>query len=394
MPDMRHRKITEHKVRALKPKDRRYTITEDGLTVEVHPSGRRAFYAKYREHGRQHKERLGEYPQISVKDAREAVLELRHRLTVQQSPVRQSNVTLEDYLTGDFRTWAEAARKDGEATVKRLRHHFITRNPSLGSTRLKNLTTQQLENWKVELQKTHKPSTVKRTLGDIIRALNLAVEWGHLRRNPAEGIKAPVVDTDAAKLYLDDAEFKRLTEAVEKWESLSYMAPKKVRRFYPLWFVIFVKIALNTGGRKGEILKLKWKDVDEQNRMITFAGISTKNARTRRIPISDKLLEHLKAYNHERLGYDPETDEDVLLDGDTNVFPVKSIKKPWARLQDMAMLHHVTPHTLRHHVASKLVLQGVALSTVRDLLGHKSIQVTSRYLSVRTEDKMEALNLL
>ena len=73
---------------------------------------------------------------------------------------------------------------------------------------------------------------------------------------------------------------------------------------------------------------------------------------------------------------------------------LQSIRKPWGHLQQMANLHHITPHHLRHHVASTMVLQGAALSTVRDILGHRDIKVTARYLSVRTKDKMEALNLL
>src|SRR5688572_3035283 len=111
---MKHRKITEHAVRALKPQATRFTINEDGLTVEVHPSGKRAFYAKYREHGKQHKEYLGEYSdQFTVKHARDKVLEIRHRLTVEQSPVKQSNMTLKEFLEGDFKLWVDSARRDG-----------------------------------------------------------------------------------------------------------------------------------------------------------------------------------------------------------------------------------------------------------------------------------------
>jgi integrase len=148
------------------------------------------------------------------------------------------------------------------------------------------------------------------------------------------------------------------------------------------WFVIWLHLALNTGARKGEILGLTWDDIDVENREITFRGIETKNRQTRRVPISDPLLEMLEKHHED-------ADE-----RDGPVFPVRSHRKPWAKLQQMAKLPHVTPHTLRHHVASTMVLRGVALTIVRDLLGHKNISVTSRYLKVRTEDKMKALNLL
>jgi integrase len=389
---MRDRKITEHAVRAMKPAEARYTVTEDGLTVEVHPSGKRAFYCKYREHGRQQKEYLGEYhdQNFTVKDAREKVLAIRHRLTIEQAPVKQSSLTLKEFIEGPFKQWATDARRDGAATMQRVKHHFVTSNPQLASTKLKELSRQQLDLWILATAKTHKAASVRRTFGDLRRVLNLAVEWGHLRRSPAVGVRPPAVDDAAQKLYLDDDEFGRLSKAIERWTFLSLFGTPMERHLHPSWFPVFVRLALNTGGRKGEILKLRWTDVDQANREITFKGVSTKNAKTRRVPISDALLETLKRFYSETR----EDDAEETFTADAPVFPVDSIRKPWAKLQSMAKISHVTPHTLRHHVASQLVLRGAALSVVRDLLGHQNIAVTSRYLSVRTSDKLEALNLL
>lgn len=54
----------------------------------------------------------------------------------------------------------------------------------------------------------------------------------------------------------------------------------------------------------------------------------------------------------------------------------------------------ITPHHLRHHFASTLVLRGVPLNVVQRLLGHRDLATTQIYLSVRTEDAFEAVNLL
>ena len=75
------------------------------------------------------------------------------------------------------------------------------------------------------------------------------------------------------------------------------------------------------------------------------------------------------------------------------MFPVSNFKKPWARLMLESKLD-ITPHHLRHHFASSLVLRGVALSVVQKLMGHSDIRTTQIYLSVRTEDAFEAVNLL
>ena len=218
---------------------------------------------------------------------------------------------------------------------------------------------------------------------DLRRVFNLACSWGYLRESPAAGVKLPTVDTHATRLYLDEIEFTALKTAIDRWEFLSYFGTPRERLYHPLWFVIWLKIVLNTGARRGESLKLRWQDIDTTGKVITFTGAHTKNARTRSIPISDSLAADLTSYA---------PDEDT--DPTSPLFPVCSVKKPWRRLQAMSGLSHITPHLLRHHVASTMVLKGAPLSVVRDLLGHHSIEVTSRYLSVRQQDKLTALNLL
>ena len=381
------RKITEHLVRGLKPRDRRYTLADDGLQVEVHPSGSVVFYFKFREAGRQTREKLGPYhpDTYTLRMARERVRELQAKLA-NDDQVHQSGMTLAEYLESNFKSYIEDARVDATGTMRRLRAHFIARNPSIGNTRLKNLTTEQIERWKVSAARKLKPATVNRILGDLRRALAVAVDFGYLRKSPADGIKQLHVDVESTKLYMSPDEFTKFTKAVERWEYLHYFGTKREQHDHSLWFALFVRIAINTGARKGEVLSLKWDDVDQINRVITFHGVNTKNRRTRRLPVNDDLLKRLKEYNSER---DLDTEQ-----GDDDVFPVRDIKKPFQRFATMAGLSHLTPHLLRHHVASTLVLRGAALSVVRDLLGHSSLEVTSRYLSVRTQDKLDALNLL
>ncbi|MEM7281074.1 MAG: site-specific integrase [Pseudomonadota bacterium] len=388
------RRLIEHKVRALKPKPKRYAIAEDGLTLEVHPSGKKSWHARYRQGRVQHKETLGTYPDVSVKEARAKVLEIQHRLKVEQQTVKQSRLLLKDYIDGKFKTWCESARQDSYGTLKRLKHHFVTSNPTIGNTMLKDLTTHQIETWKVQSLKKLKPSTVKRGLGDLRRVLNLAVEWGDLRVNPATKVQSPTVDNESTKLMLDDDEWSRLEAAIERWEYLSHFGTSKEKQLHPLWFPMYLRIMLNTGGRRNEVLELRWGDVDQKNRMITFPGIRTKNSKTRRIPISDDLVDDLQRYNSERVTGSTNEGQEVLAKKGERIFPVDSIRKPWARLKDMAKLPHISPHILRHHVASTLIREGASLAAVRDLLGHKDISVTTRYLSVLTEDKLKAVNLL
>lgn len=369
------KRITEHRVRNLKPRAKRYSLSEDGLLVEVFPSGLVSLYAKYSQAGVQVKTKIGDHPQTSIREARERVRELQLEATHRSAP-KSATISFQEFTDGDFSEWVLSHRRTGRAALERARHQFY---PSFGNVRLKDITSQEIERYVARAARHHAPATIKSNLSLLKRIFNLAVQWGYLRVNPAAGVKSPTVDSEGTKLYLSGTEFARLKTAIDRWEYLSYFGTGMERRLHPQWFVVWIKVVLNTGARRGESLKLRWADIDTEERTIKFTGAHTKNARTRIIPISDSLTEALRSYA-------PDTE-------DGNVFPVSSVKKPWERLMVLSGLD-ITPHTLRHHVASTLVLRGAPLSVVRDLLGHHDISVTTRYLSVRQEDKLEALNLL
>jgi integrase len=379
------KKVTEHWLRTVKPAEKARTVADDGLQVEIQPTGRVVFYHKFREGGRQTRERLGEYnPEgFNLKAARARVRELQAKL-VADEPVAQSSMTLAEFIDGPFKVWVSGARVAADETLARLTDHFVTKNPAIGATRLKNLQHGQIELWKTSTLQRLKPASVNRALGDLKKVLQIAVDFGHIRRSPAAGVKMARVDEERTKLLMSDDEFKRFTKAVESWNALSYFGSPTERHQHPVWFVIFLRLAINTGGRKGELLKLRWDDIDQEERMITFHGVNPKTRRTRRVPISDQLLTHLQTFNAER-----RDDEE-----DQKLFPVADLRKPWERFVALAKLPELTPHDLRHHVASTLVLRGVALSVVMKILGHTNLHTTQRYLSVRTNDAMDALNLL
>lgn len=139
-----------------------------------------------------------------------------------------------------------------------------------------------------------------------------------------------------------------------------------------------VQVAINTGMRQGEILKLRLSDIDHKQKLITVRAETEKSGRSREIPISDKLLDQLSYW----IGWKYEGGAT----GSDRVFPFVEIKKAWTTMRKRADLEHVEFHTLRHHFGSMLVLRGVALSTVMRLMGHTNLKTTQRYLSVRKED--------
>lgn len=140
-------------------------------------------------------------------------------------------------------------------------------------------------------------------------------------------------------------------------------------------------LALNTGMRRGELTSITWSDVNFHTKTVTIRAGYAKSAKARHIPLNSEALEVLKVYRKQS---DPEG----------RLFNVVSVKKSWNALATAAGLSTFRFHDLRHTFASKLVMAGVDLNTVRELLGHADIRMTLRYAHLAPEHKAAAVEKL
>ncbi len=133
-----------------------------------------------------------------------------------------------------------------------------------------------------------------------------------------------------------------------------------------------VLLAINTGLRRGELLGLTWEAVNLDAQLLTVAAGTAKSRKARHIPLNAEALAVLKAWKKQGKGAGL-------------VFPAPEggqmghINTSWERLVAAAELVDFRFHDLRHDFASKLVMAGVDLNTVRELLGHADLKMTLRY---------------
>ena len=197
-------------------------------------------------------------------------------------------------------------------------------------------------------------ATIKHQLVIIRRLYNLARKWNlYDGKNPIDSVSMPKVDNQQTE-FLTDEELTRLLDTLETWPFKDTVA--------------FIKFALFTGLRRGELFKLQWDDVDFERGIITLRD--PKSGKTENIPVSMKALDVLKA----------------LEVTSSFVFPGKNGKQrtdfngPWQRIRKAADLPDgFRFHGLRHHFASTLVSAGVDLLVVQKLLTHKDAKTTQRY---------------
>jgi len=252
------------------------------------------------------------------------------------------------------------------------RYRIATIIKFFGKHRLSDLTAEHAERFKLDRSKVASPATVNRELGNFKHIIRMGIAWKYLQANSFASVRFLRVSGRPERVLGEDEEVKPLA------------ACDKVRSPHLRPIVI---LALNTGMRKGEILSLKWPQVDFVKRAIFVIEAKTENGR-RYIPMNDTVQALLTSFARKR--------------GTRFVFP--SPRKPGQRMLDhkvgfatavrLAGIPHIRFHDLRHTFATRLVRAGTDLVTVQKLLGHARITMTARYAHSLMDDGMAAVKRL
>jgi len=266
--------------------------------------------------------------------------------------------------------------------------HIIVRHlvPALGGIQLAKLTPARLQRYysdKLESGRLNgkgglSPRTVRHHHVTLHDALQSAVKWGLLGRNPADAVDAPKFERSEMNT-LDD-------EGVR-----NFLAAASGTPWYPM-----VYLALFTGLRRSEVLALRWGDVDlDLSRVYVNRAVhrlrtgeiifrTTKSAKSRRVvalPPSAALMlrEHRESGQRRRELVDGSTVDDqqlVFARIDGSPIPPDSFSQAWRRLARRNGFHGVRLHDARHTHATLLLKQDVHPKIVQERLGHSTIATT------------------
>lgn len=238
-----------------------------------------------------------------------------------------------------------------------------------GQKRLDEITSWDVERYRMMRKEQAAPGTVNRELALLRHMFNLAIRWGDAKANPVDTRSHFFREPKHRVRTLSSDEEERLMAA------LSRPGREHVRAI--------VVVALNTGMRRGEILRLRWSDVDFAGGLLTVR--ETKNGEARVIPMNRVVRETLSGL--------PRAGDHVFCNPLTGR-PIRSIREAFERACREAGVENFRFHDLRHTAATKLVLGGVDLVTVKEILGHKDIKMTLRYAHPTPEGKRRAMEIL
>jgi integrase len=264
--------------------------------------------------------------------------------------------------------------------VKVFREYF-------GGRKLKSITYEDLRAFRSQRLngKTHQSSqrsiaTVNRELAYLRRILNIAERNDWIIKNPFKRGDALIhlADERCRDRILTKEEESSLLSACSgcKWHTHIFPGCTRCRpHLRPL-----VVAGLDTGCRLGELLKLKWRDVNFEDGTITLQALNTKTMRERQVSMTIRLRQEL------------ETLYAVCPDPEAFVFGVtRDIRQGFGRACREAGLKGVNYYTLRHTAATRLVALSIPLAEVSKVLGHTTPNTSFRYyLNVNLETTRRA----
>jgi integrase len=206
------------------------------------------------------------------------------------------------------------------------------------------------------------PASRNRMKAAISSLFRFAIDKGYIRSNPVRGIPA-LPENNKRVRWLSDDEKVRLLHACKESD------------WKPLYLLVF--LAISTGARRGELLGLRWSDIDFNNRTALLK--STKNGESRVLTFPLPAIAVLKKFR--KVG------NDLIFASSTLPDRPMEYRKHWLRALKLAEIENFRFHDLRHTAASYLVMNGATLHEAGEVLGHKSMETTKRYAHLSVEHK-------
>jgi integrase len=331
------------------------------------------------------------------KEVARKMTELKQKL-FDGSYVKQSEIKLGEWLT----RWNEGRKS--QVAYKTYRSYKIWMDkhiiPELGDVKLKDLKARQIQNLlnkKIERRspdndKGLSVNSVKHIYATIHTALNQAVKEQLIVRNVAASVSPP-----------KKQEEKKL-QTWTKEEVNKFLAQAKKHKYFIIYY-----LAVNTGMRRGELIGLKWSDIDfkkkrlEVNRQVqrTDEGLIFKQPKSkagyRVIPITTDVVKQLKKQKIRQsekklaLGSNYNGELDLICSNMVgNPIEPTKIYKYYKEISRAADLPEIRFHDLRHTFATLFLQSNGNIKTLQQILGHSSISVTMDTYSHVTDEMLDS----
>lgn len=349
---------------------KRHKTDHPGVFYIVAQDGEKIYYIRYRRDGKMIEEKAGKQRLNDMTPARARDIRADRSRGKEPSNTEKRR---------------KALQKDTEWTIGRLWQEYVSQipgginktdrsrwelylEPAFSSRKPEDLLKLDTDRLRIKLLKTKAPQTVKHILSLLRRIVNFGADQGHTVPLTFK-ITMPKVDNRRTE-DLTPEEINRLLKVLDETHYTTVAS--------------IMKVALYTGMRSGEILKLKWTDIDALRGFILIRD--PKGGRSQKIPLNASAKAVFESI--------PANDSEYLFPGKKgghrqNIYnQAIAIKKQAGLPEDFRPMHG-----LRHLFATMLASSGkVDMFTLQKLLTHKTPGMTQRYAHLRDEALKKASN--
>ena len=349
-------RLTDAAVDRLRPREKEYTVWDTrlaGLGVRVRPGGGKSYVLLQRSGGRSRRVSLGP---VSLRTVAEARREYLARQAIhepdRESVPRRCAPSFREFVESEWREVHFGRYKP--STRKGVRSLLASKlMPEFGSSPLDRIAPAQVRRWCDAFSRTA-PVNANRGLEVLRQIMNFAIARGHVDANPAVGIEPN--RRPRLTRFLSREEVARLHRALDQQDGKGNRQQADM-----------IRMLLLTGCRRGEIVNLRWSEVQGDALMLADSKTGP-----RKVPLNSQARRILHGQPR---------------GGSPFVFPSpRDPSRPrhpdlrlWHRVRREASIEDVRLHDLRHTHASHAVMNGVPVPVVSRLLGHSSVRMTLRY---------------
>lgn len=349
-------------------RDFRWDTEISGFAVRVYPSGEKAFVFSYRSNGRKRLMRIGRCSTMTIVQARERVKKYDVAVSDGEDPLedrqrKRTAGTFRDLVDAYVKDQKDHKRKTWAKSKQRLDNHI----PSGWWGRpAGNIYASDITALHARVGKTA-PYMANRVLETLRAMYGRAKRWGFdVSENPAEGIEK--FHEIKRKRFVSEAEFPALAQAIDKEPNIYIRAV--------LWLFLL------SGGRKSELLKARWDQVDWERRILNLP--ETKSGEAQIISLNKPAVAILRATPEE-------AGNPYIFPGKKKGKPLVNISKAWSRIRKAAKIEDVRLHDLRRTVGSWLSSDSVDLNQIKEALRHSSISTTLTYARLGQDPARDAM---
>lgn len=328
-----------------------------GLKLLVSKNGRKFFHLRYRYNKRKRVIVIGEYPAVSIVDARKRANDFKNMVSQGIDPLLEKNkqsdaISFAEFVQREYIPFAKANKKSWKDDVNKIN---LDMNKAFGDLPLSAITTRDIQQYQTKIKTRTSAGTSNRHYSLLSRMFNLAIEWGFLEKNPCKGVKK-LKEAGGKERYLNKDELKRFLQALDN--------SSQTVSTYAIRFLLF------TGTRMSEALNLLWENVDIENGTALIPD--TKGGRARTITLNELAIQVLVDMQTFKTGK-------YVFPGKKANTHLTSPKRIFESVKKEAGIKGFRIHDLRHTFASIAVNNGATLYEVQRLLGHHSSTMTQRY---------------